>query len=39
MIVLAALYVVRILLSALAANFGLIPGSLLGLTILSPRGL
>ncbi|HSB97897.1 MAG TPA: YggT family protein, partial [Spongiibacteraceae bacterium] len=28
MIVLAALYVVRILLSALAANFGLMPGSL-----------
>jgi len=39
MIVLAGLYVVRILLSALAANFGLMPGSLLGLTILSPRGL
>jgi YggT family protein len=39
MIALAALYVIRILLSALAANFGLVPGSLLGLIILMPRGL
>jgi len=39
MIALAALYVIRILLSALAANFGLVPGNLLGLIILMPRGL
>lgn len=39
MIALAALYVIRILLSALAAHFGLVPGSLLGLIVLVPRGL
>lgn len=39
MIALTALYVIRILLSALAAHFGLVPGSLLGLVVLAPRGL